>query len=1399
MAVTLLAMLMFMSVLAQSYSPEVGEGYISFDFREVYGGTVGSTTTFTREDVFFKDYTAVKLTPTPETATGVRATLDCWTLGSFGDKVTVPGYNYVGITYYYETDAPSYTGKLTFSVLSGNTNAVQPYEVQSADNIVTNQWTEAVFDLSDMKINPDAEKKYINQVHFRPFGNTAPNALKATDVLYVSKYTFYGYDPTMYADANIRFLKGTPAASGEDKTITVPHSESYVLPENPYTYEGAEFLGWVSNADNKLYAAGTVFNAAGKNITYTAKWRIEGEPSEYLSIDFADYYAGTVSGRNTAFHSVVEFDGKSAVKIVPNPDNDAANEDRPIIMEGFNYAGAGIDLTKYTWFAAEYYYASDTPCDTPMQIELLKNGNVLVADGNNYLSTENLIAGTWAVALFDLTDIASKVNPAATAPMLRQMYVRPFGYTSARMLSKDETIYISKLMFFTEKPDFIKHASYMNGYEDGTFKPSGTMTRAEACTVVARLLENEDNITGTSAFSDVAADAWYSKYIGFCEGRGILKTYSGAFMPDTPITRAEFAELVYLTGLAKDKGTATAFADVNESHPKYQSVNAASGAGLINGYDNGDGTFSFKPDNTITRAEVVTVINRARGESKKTESLTNDIVLLFTDVDITHWAFADIAEASVPHVEWNGKWLYPEKHPLNALGEKIDLNSLYDTAAGNAKVAEIDALEEKRIAEIRNTPSMDFSGISGKKIYVSANGNDANTGLSEAATVKTIAKANTLAVAGDVVLLKRGDLWREPFTALSGVTYSAYGEGEKPKIYGSPKNAADSSLWTLIYEDEESGKLIWRYNDWEELYDVGILVFNGGEGFARKELAYSVGGKFTHPDRVTEFDYIKELDENYEFFHAANTMVNGAVINVGASKGELYFRCDDGNPGKVFNSIEMNQRRHLVTIGGDNVTIDNLCLMYGGAHGISSGSVKGLIVTNCEIGWIGGSIQGYNANGRIDGGPTRYGNGVEVYGSVDNYTIDNCHIYQCYDAGVTHQVSQLTPGDFRMDNITYSNNVITECVYSIEYFLSSSSTDPGAVRQGNNVLYDGNILRRAGFGFGSTRPDKDVERHIRCGAREEFTNYRITNNIFDRSSYELVQTTTAFEETKPDYEGNIFIQGVGNRLYNHGLGSSGVADVSAPYAIKGVLGDSTGEMYFVEKIAPFEYSYDSGNKLGLTEAERAEAEKLRAELEAKKPKHGIAQPVNDNESTEIHKPLFIKTAKDGNLGSKRDAMNVQEMTDEATGIVYMHITPNDSNTSMLFDCMTDKYSLESGVVYYKVLMRCNSERMPFINVYGLKDKNGVASTGIVIAEANISTKGNDEWEEVIVVAKTIPEDAVSSNQIHLQFAGNATRGTHFYKDGKLIVDGVYFDVAAFAAFDNAASANAFDLSEAAKK
>ncbi len=817
---------------------------------------------------------------------------------------------------------------------------------------------------------------------------------------------------------------------------------------------------------------------------------------------------------------------------------------------------------------------------------------------------------------------------------------------------------------------------------------------------------------------------------------------------------------------------------------------AAAKAGLINGYDEGNGTFTFKPDNTITRAEVVTVINRARGLSKKPADISQELVVLFMDVDSSHWAFADIAEATVQHVEQEGKWLYTSVDPVSVLSEKVDIGTIYDIAAGNAKVAELDNREQQRIDEIRSTPNMDLSAVTGKKIYVSeSTGNDDNDGLSESTPVKTISRANTLVGTNGAVLLKRGDLWREPFTAKSNTIYTAYGEGEKPTIYASPENGASPEKWFLVHEDTETGALIWQYTDSNRLRDVGTLVLNDGEGFTMKEIPSAKGDKFyvRNSNLKTEFDYKTQLDKNFEHFHAANSSTVGGIINIDSARGPLYFRCDNGNPGKVFDSIEFNVKDSIVKISGDNITIDNLCLKYTGAHGISSGNVKNLTVTNCEIGWIGGSIQGYNANGNTNGSATRYGNGVEVYGSCDGYYINNCYVYECYDAGVTHQLSsRTTSGDYREDNIEYSNNLITDCVYSIEYFLGAPEGDNTLIREGNNVLFKENLLRRAGYGFGSIRPDSGNQRHIRCGSTSQnrFTNYRIEGNIFDRAVEELVQTSCQYKSHAPDYEGNIYIQGIGNHLYSHGVGNKGNMDVASPFAIKNVLGDESARIYYVEYIPVYSYSYTLDKTAEVTAEDRV------VKAEEEKPE--------EEESTEIVSPILLRTTKNKTLyGAIRDSYTIDVLTDEATGITYSHVNILNNDATLNMDCYLPKYSIESTSVYYKILMRTNQKVQPHVIVYSMTDVDGNKVGNGAHATTADTTAGSGEWEEIIVKVTDFPSEAVNSTQIHLMFAGYNIKGSAYYENGQLKGD-AYFDVAAWAAFPNLASAEAFDLKAAAK-
>src|SRR5690554_785434 len=142
-------------------------------------------------------------------------------------------------------------------------------------------------------------------------------------------------------------------------------------------------------------------------------------------------------------------------------------------------------------------------------------------------------------------------------------------------------------------------------------------------------------------------------------------------------------------------------------------------------------------------------------------------------------------------------------------------------------MAELDRKAEIKKKLIRSTPS-DIN-VSGTIYYVAANGSDANNGLSVKKAFRSLDKVNSLDLQeGDAVLFRRGDLWRGSVKTKDGVTYSAYGKGAKPALYGSPCDASKEGKWT---ETETPNVYVY---DLKLPDDIGTLVFNNGETCAFK-------------------------------------------------------------------------------------------------------------------------------------------------------------------------------------------------------------------------------------------------------------------------------------------------------------------------------------------------------------------------------------------------------------------------------------------------------------------------------------------------------------------------------------------------------------------------------------
>lgn len=192
------------------------------------------------------------------------------------------------------------------------------------------------------------------------------------------------------------------------------------------------------------------------------------------------------------------------------------------------------------------------------------------------------------------------------------------------------------------------HVAYIMGYPDGTVQPEGEITRAEACTIFFRLLTESSRdyyFARTNDYSDVNRGDWFNNAISTLSNAGIVTGYNdGTFRPNQPITRGEMAKII--ANFANlNKGTKS-FTDLS-GHWSKTYVELAAGNGWIAGYPDG----SFRPDQKITRAETVTMINRVleRVPAKELRLLSRSIMLTFPDNNPGDWYYIAIQEASNSH------------------------------------------------------------------------------------------------------------------------------------------------------------------------------------------------------------------------------------------------------------------------------------------------------------------------------------------------------------------------------------------------------------------------------------------------------------------------------------------------------------------------------------------------------------------------------------------------------------------------------------------------------------------------------------------------------------------------------------------------------------------------------
>jgi hypothetical protein len=201
--------------------------------------------------------------------------------------------------------------------------------------------------------------------------------------------------------------------------------------------------------------------------------------------------------------------------------------------------------------------------------------------------------------------------------------------------------------------------------------------------------------------------------------------------------------------------------------------------------------------------------------------------------------------------------------------------------------------------------------------------------------------------------------------------------------------------------------------------DVGIVVLNHSNATARK--------RFNREDLAEPLDY---------FYDQAT--------------GQVFLKSPE-NPGKLYDSIELALRRHIINQGGaHHVVYDGLAVRYGAAHGFGGGNTAFLTIRNCDISYIGGGLQDMK-NGR----PVRFGNGIEFWGNAHDHLVEGNRLWEIYDAALTNQGR----GDGTKEiNITYRNNIIWNAEYSFEYWNNPETAETRNVKFINNTCVNAGVV-----------------------------------------------------------------------------------------------------------------------------------------------------------------------------------------------------------------------------------------------------------------------------------------------------------------------------------------------------
>ena len=435
---------------------------------------------------------------------------------------------------------------------------------------------------------------------------------------------------TLYAnwEKNIYTVTYTDGVDGEevfaDQTYRVPFEDTTPAFKGTKTRAGYVFAGW------KPAFSDTVTG----NVTYVAQWKddknnngIADDEEEKYTVTYTDGVANEEVFADQVYGDLLSGTATPAFK--GNPTRDG------YVFDGWKPAFSDT-VTGNVTYVAQWTARTDLSYTVHYY---LKNTTKQVAN-------DKMVAG-------------QTFNADVTEKAIRISGYRVYG-DSVKSITigtgTNEIIFYYTRAYHPSTPskptlNTGDHYAYVMGYPDGTVRPNGSITRAEVSAILFRLLSDktrDEYFTTESSFTDVKAGAWYNNSIATLEKAGVIvdTAKGGAFRPNEAITRAELAAMLAQFSDAKPvKGVK--FSDVSAEHWAYEAIAIAAKMGWIEGYPDG----TFRPDATITRAEMMTLVNRAleRVPSDEDHLLSKRVMLTFPDCKSSDWFYIAVQEATNSH------------------------------------------------------------------------------------------------------------------------------------------------------------------------------------------------------------------------------------------------------------------------------------------------------------------------------------------------------------------------------------------------------------------------------------------------------------------------------------------------------------------------------------------------------------------------------------------------------------------------------------------------------------------------------------------------------------------------------------------------------------------------------